>query len=406
MASVVVTPVTDYTSLFQRRILTNAHYWCDFVTGHADDVPTLDGEREGIIKAITFGLDLAEAWPSVAELIANFSPHLERRGTWEGWNGLLERAIEQAEQVGDLAAGVHLSTLLARLCQRQSRAAETIRHYQRVMRLARQLGDDFSLARACSNLGYLYLERSRWQRAEVLCCRALTIFERLNSDHGRAHTENHLGVLYTLQGRWEQGITRLERACAIWEAMGDQHGLMRGFINLGLLYDEMERPDEALVFLEKALQQAKLTGEEVEIGKIYRNIGSAYQLKGQLETAETYIRKAEATFRRYLDSLNLVSLEHNLIDLYLHQGKLLEARSHLEANLEAWRCLNNKYGEIQTMIYFIKYELLRGDRPQAKIWLQEVLNQLSQHDPAKQYYQLYRGVDKLRRQLAEDISHA
>jgi tetratricopeptide (TPR) repeat protein len=261
MASAILTPTTDYTSLFHRRILTNAHYWRNFVAGHTNDVPVLDGEREGIIKAITFGLDLVEAWPPVAELIAIFSPQVERRGTWEGWNGLLERAIEQAEQIGDLTTAVHLSTLLARLCQRQSRFAEAIRHYRRVIRLARWLGDDFSLARACSNLGYLYIERGRWQRAEILCCRALAIFEQLNSDHGRAHTENHLGILYTRQGRWEQGIARLERACVIWEAMGDQHGLMRGFINLGLLYDEMERPDEALYFLEKALQQAELTGE-------------------------------------------------------------------------------------------------------------------------------------------------
>lgn len=406
MASATLTPATDYASLFRCRILTNVHYWRDFVAGHTDDVPALDGEREGIIKAITFGLDLAEAWPPVAELMAHFSPHVERRGTWEGWNGLLERAIEQAEQVGDLGTAVHLSTLLARLCQRQSRLAETIRHYRRIIRLARRLGDEFSLARAFTNLGYLYIERYQWQRAEILCCRALAIFERLHSDHGRAHTENHLGVLYTWQGRWEQAIARLERACAIWEAMGDQHGLMRGFINLGMLYDERECPDEALFFLEKALQQAKLTGEEIELGKIYRNIGSAYQLKGQLETAERYIRMAEATFRRYLDSPNLVALEHNLIELYLAQNKLPEARLHLEAALEAWRSLHNKYSEIQTMIYFIRYELLRGDRQQANVWLQEVLNQLNQHDPAKQYYQLYRMVDELRCRLGRDIAPA
>jgi hypothetical protein len=103
MASAILTPATDYISLFHRRILVNARYWRDFVTDHADDVPALDSEREGIIKAITFGLDLAEAWPSVAELIVNFSPHLEHRGAWEGWNGLLEQAIAQAEKIGDLA---------------------------------------------------------------------------------------------------------------------------------------------------------------------------------------------------------------------------------------------------------------------------------------------------------------
>jgi hypothetical protein len=56
------------------------------------------------------------------------------------------------------------------------------------------------------------------------------------------------------------------------------------------------------------------------------------------------------------------------------------------------------------MIYFIRYELLRGDQQQANIWWQEVLSQLNQHDPAKQYYQLYHRVDELRPRLAGDIA--
>jgi tetratricopeptide (TPR) repeat protein len=328
-----------------------------------------------------------------------FSPHLERRGSWEGWNPLLERAIRQAEQSGDLAAAVNLSTLLARLCQRQSRPADTICHYRRVMRLARQLNDAFSLGRACTNLGYLYIERGQWQRAEILCCCALTLFEWIHSDHGLAHTENHLGFLYIQQGLWEQAQQRLERACALWQVMGDNHGLMRGFINLGLLYNEMERPNEAIANLKKALQQAELTGEEVEIGKIYINIGGAYRLKGEFAQAEKCIWLAEDIFRRFSATWELANVQENLAAIYLDQHKLPEAYLYLEATLKALCSLNYKYGEIQTMIYLIKYELLRGNQQQAAAWLEETEHRLSQHDQRRQYYQLYRQIDRFRRNL-------
>src|SRR6185503_6802922 len=97
-----ITASPDYAGLFRRRILTNAHYWRDFVAERADDVTALDGEREGILKALAFALDLqGEAWPWVYDLMVNFSPYMERRGHWESWNELLDRAIQVAGQGED-----------------------------------------------------------------------------------------------------------------------------------------------------------------------------------------------------------------------------------------------------------------------------------------------------------------
>jgi tetratricopeptide (TPR) repeat protein len=178
---------------------------------------------------------------------------------------------------------------------------------------------------------------------------------------------------------------------------------MRGLINLGMLYNEMEHPDEALIYLEKAMQQARLAGEEIEIGKIYINIGTAYRLKGEFNQAETYIRLAEAIFRRFSNILELANVGENLGAIYLDQHKLTEAKLYLEANLKIWRSLDNKYGEIQTMLHLIRYELLQENLEAASDWLQEVEHQLRQHDQAKRYHQLYRQVNEFRRSLTKQV---
>jgi tetratricopeptide (TPR) repeat protein len=230
----------NFSGLFRHYVLANTQYWQEYVTQRSTDIAALDRERDRILKAISFALDLEAAWPCVYQVIVTFSSFMERRGYWESWNRLLNQALKTAQRLEDVTRATTLSALLARLLQRQSRIEPAILQHRHTIRLARQTGNRFEEARACTNLGFLYIEQGQWYRAEVLCCHALNIFESINSNHGRAHSENHLGFLYTRQCLWDKAQQHLERACTIWQSMGDNHGLMRGFINLSSLYNEME----------------------------------------------------------------------------------------------------------------------------------------------------------------------
>jgi tetratricopeptide (TPR) repeat protein len=380
---VALTDLQSRLNFFQERILLNLDYWRSYLSRH--EITALEAEQNQIIKAITFALEMPEAWPSVYELILRFSPYMERRGYWEAWSEHLGRAIEAAQESADLGSAITLSVLLARLLQRQSRLEEAIAQYRRIIPMARQSQNLFEEARACTNLGYLYIEEGYWDRAEVLCCHALTLFEQVKSDHGQAHTENHLGILYTRQGLWEQARQRLEHACTLWEARGDAHGLMRGFINLGLLYDEMNHPDAAIIYLEKALQQAKLAGEEVEVGAIYMNMGIAFRLKKEPVTAERYARQAETIFRRFFNSVWLPFLWINLAGVYIDQERWSEADQLLTTALSTCRNLKNEQGEIKALLMMVEYELARGNLAQAVTRLNAVEDLIRPHQRKKQY---------------------
>jgi tetratricopeptide (TPR) repeat protein len=401
MAVISLTDTQSCTNFFQRRVLINLQYWRDYLAANTADVSALDREQSGIIRAISFALDLDEAWSAVYKLIITFSPYMERRGYWETWNWVLSRAIEAARWAEDTAAEANLSALLARLLQRQSRFKETIARHRHAIRLSRQIGDRFNEARACTNLGYLYIEQGYWHRAEVLCRYALTIFEQIGSDHGRAHTENHLGILYTHQRLWDKARLHLECACALWQSMGDDHGLVLGFINLGLLYNEMECPAKALLYLGKALQQARLTGEEALIGTIYLNMGHAYKLNGEPAQTETYARQAEAIFRRFSNSLYLPLAWINLGEACLDQGRWQEARLHLEAALEACRQSHNKYGEINALMGMVEYNLAVGNHQEVSEQLPELEQLVQQQDQDTHSRQFETLLTKFRRSLTE-----
>lgn len=405
MVSTGLIETPDYTGFFCRRILTNIQYWRDFVANSAADIAALDNEREGIVRAIIFALDLEGlAWSSVRKLIEIFAPYMERRGHWEIWHHVLRRAVQVAERVGEGAGVVNLSMLLARLSFRQSRFKEAVSHYRSTIRTAHQIGDRFNEARACSNLGYHYSDKGYWYRAEVLCCHALHLFQEMDNSHGLAHTENHLGLLYIWLGRWDQASRHLERACAIWQERGDQHGLMYGFMNLGLLYVKMEQPVEGLSYSTKALHQAMLAGEELEIGKIYMNMGLAYLLEAEFDQAESYTRQAETIFRRFFNLAGTADVLENLGILYLEQQRWSQALECLENAVKLWQALHNKHDEAQTLLHLGRCELAQGNQHQAGFWLKEVERLLSRHPYAGRYCQLSLQIEDFRRSLPDETT--
>ena len=405
MAITDVTKNTEsYPAIFRRRVLLNAKYWKDYVNKQANEVEALDHERDRIIKAISFALELDEAWPSVGELIETLSPYMERRGFWDTWNRVLKRTLVVARKTEDMARVVSLSVLLARLLFQQSRHNESVAYYRQTIPLARKIGDQFNEARACTNLGYYYVEHGQWYRAEVLCCHALELFEQLGSDHGRAHTENHLGVLYHTQGRWDEARHHLERACAIWQAMGDEHGAMRGFLNLGALYIHTGKFDEALEYLQKALSQAHLTGEEMAIGTIYSNMGMVYRSNGDLAKAETYSKQAETIFQQFSNIAELARVWNGLGLIYFSQDKQSEAISYLERSLEIWHNLGDKIREIKILIDIAECEFISQNWQEAKTQLNTIQQLIGPNYDDRQYRHLQPRIEKLCRSLSEKLS--
>ena len=402
--AVALTTQTQRADKFNQMILGSLKYWQDWLETKIANVAVVDRERDKIVKSISFALDLDAAWPVARELIITFSPYMERRGYWDTWNWVLSRSIKAAHRLGDAEGAATLSALFARLLRRQSRFRESIAYYRRAIRMSRQMGDHFNEARACTNLGYYYIDQGYWHRAEVLCCHALTLFEQLDNNHGRAHTENHLGFLYTQQCLWDKAQRHLEQACAIWESMADKYGLMYGYMNLGKLYYDLERANDALAYEEQALVLAELTGDEDSKGIICMNIGIIHtKLTGNVATAETYLLQAETIFRHNSDARWLAQAQEYLGVLYTARQNWPEALSRLKTALAAWRSLCFKYNEIRTVIHLAEYALLKQNRSQAKAWLRQAASLLDQYDATKRYCQLHHQLEKVNKRFLPTI---
>lgn len=339
------------------RIKLNLTHWIRYVQQHQADVSALDTEREQILAAILYGFRGRDVWLLVYQLITEFTAYMERRGHWDSWQRILEQAIRTSQHTQNIHEILTLRLLSARLSQHQHCVDDTIKQYRQIIKLARRYNNRYEEARACTNLGYLFIERGLWYRSEILCCYALAIAREIKSDHIQAHTENHLGELYTRQERWAVAEQYLVRACDLWRRNNDLHGLMRGLINLSLLYNFQNLATQSLVVLKEALQCAETIGDETEIGGIYLNMAVAYRLQKNFTEAQQYAFQAKTIFERFND-LPRLALTMTCLGLsYIGQDKLLMGRQYLLGALDLWRHLDNKYRQAQTLSYLMEYEL-------------------------------------------------
>lgn len=388
-----LTTLPNPAKQFQDYVLTNINYWHQQIVLQQADTATLNKAKNRIMEGLSFAFELEAAWPFIYDIIETLSPYMERSGYWDEWQWVLDKATCHAFNTQDFANALVLSTLQARLWQRQHQFQCAIRAYRQTIALARQQNNLVREAQACSNLGFLYIEKGYWYRTEVLCKHALILFKAQAHAHGQAHTLNHLGTLYLNQHRWQEAQSALEEACDIWADMQDRQGLYYGFNNLGLLYIRMKEPHQAFIQLQTALDYGQLIGAETLLGLTYNTMCVAYRLADDLDKAKAYAWRADTIFRRYSDLAGQAQVKDNLGVIYTNLGQWEEAQGYFEESLTGWRNLNHPKGELETLLDMVEAGLAMADTPYTTAHLTTLEQLLTRHqNPAFTYLKARLGT--------------
>ena len=402
----------DFFSTVVLRNLSNLSRQLD---DRANDIPWFDEKRDNIIRAVSFGLDKAEdSWPLTYALIDKVSPLIERRGTQLGsWAWILEQSIRLAQEQHDLEATISLHHYLARLQLRRGEYKASKASYRQVIRLSRTADQPFTEARACTNLGFFYIEQGNWMRAEVLCRHALALFEQLDSQHGLAHTHNHLGLLYTRCHQWQDAEYHLTLACEIWDNMEDRFGLMDGYMNLGFLYNEMVHIGDfdilqvktALQYSEAALSHAQILGDELSVGRIKNNMAVSYWLRKKMDKAIIAANEAERIFKKFDYSVGQAQVWNNQGLIYFDQQEWDNAIGLLCQSLDLFEALDNIERIIKLKLDLADCWLRAGETNQTEGLLAETKEFIQKQGYRQYYHHLVIRYKQIRQSLEDALAN-
>lgn len=325
-------------------------------------------EKAQALHALDFGLELADAWPHVRDLMLHIASKMEQAGHRGIWLGYLERGVKQADKVEDRAALAKLLLQLGYLNQLKSNydaayvhyrssaeiflATDDIGNYVRALNqqafvawlqrrpaeaqaltnvvLELMAPNDPKCATSYSVRGWLALDKSDWYTAEANFTLALELWEKEGDKRQIARRLRDLCNSLYPQKRFAEAIEQNKRALALFRQIDDRYEWAVTQMNLGAVYLEMKKPSEALPLFEELEKPFVDLQDILHLAMLYHNWGIAHRDVGGFTSAEEKLSEA---INRY-QSLHRTDLQVNALDdlgvAYALSGQPIQAIATFE----------------------------------------------------------------------------
>jgi hypothetical protein len=82
-----------WADLFRQKVTTNARFWLEQIDAQEAATRSLVSERDNIVKALTWALQLRTAWEPAVDLLLAFHPYVARQGAASDWQRFVEASL-------------------------------------------------------------------------------------------------------------------------------------------------------------------------------------------------------------------------------------------------------------------------------------------------------------------------
>jgi tetratricopeptide (TPR) repeat protein len=360
---------------FSRSVSANLGYWLNSSRDLEDKaLHRLDEERHNLYRAVGFGLGLESSHCDASQLILQIYPLIERRGYWRRWIPLLEKAVKGCGYA-DTALTVHLLDRLGQ-CYRLNRQWEkSLARHHREKELAKDIGDQKLLAKACLNLSQTYWSLRQYDQAVRYGKLAMTGFTEYGSDTDQlGATTSNLGLIALSQGELKTAETWLLQAIDTYRSINKPALLARSLMNLTITLQRDGRNEEALPLCQEAVEILDATDHELDKVRVGITLGTLYMKLNRLHEAEEVYKRANSpALRRIGDTYLMAVLANNLGSVYYEMERLEEAERAYNDGIILWRRCGGRLMLANTLGSMAETKLARDCPEEAFPYLDETI---------------------------------
>lgn len=248
---------------------------------------------------------------------------------------LQKKHLELAKDSGDLAEQQRANTQLGRTYHEifsksdddHSSVRNAKKYFRKSMELAKSLKETpmhytgsfiKEYIDAHNNIGMLEFDLDNLVESERILTKGLRICDEeevAENDDTRSRLHNNLGNVYTELRKWDKAFEHVRKDITICHKIGHYQGEAKGYINLGELHFRCQNYEDAIQCYKRAHELASLLQDENALAsQIDQNINVVNaamnemdDIKKEEQTIKKLIRKAEkckATERKYLIQQN------------------------------------------------------------------------------------------------------
>ena len=223
---------------------------------------------------------------------------------------------------------------------------EAQKAYEQILELA---GEDKLLqAIGYINLGTIYKNSGKPDKAEESYMKSLEINEALGRQQDVAFANGNLGIIYYTRGEYDKAEEFYLESLEINEALDRQEDMAIQYCNLGIIYKKRGELDRAEEFYLKSLNINKSLGQKKGMASDYGNLGNIYKIRGELDKAEEFHLKSFEINKSLGQKKGMASDYGNLGNVYKIRGELNKACDYWKKSLELFSNINAKEQISQT----------------------------------------------------------
>ena len=391
-------PEDDYPTLFRQHVLRSVQ--AVLVRARHDATPGLsEAGRTRIFAVLDYALRLADAWPTVRELLRVLSPQFNLGGYWMQWLPYLERSIATSITQGDEEMKATLIAEVGLLHQRLNRLDSAEIYLKQATQLARQQGNPALLGLVLQRQAEVERLHRHYAECSALLDEAQALF--IANDPAQAYGLFIRGKAALDQHDLVAANSALTEALRLWQAENDQARAALCIQNLGRIAAAHGELSAAISLYEQALDLLNSVGNWSNIPSVKLNLGIAYYLLHNYEQALVLYEEAESGFQSMNDDRTLAMVYNNLGLVYTAWGEWRKAEANLQQSIALHQQMGDKKAWINTKgnLGIVYLEEARYD--QAITTFQAALTELqtTPHDP--EYERLWNELTKYLTQAQE-----
>lgn len=338
-------PEDDYPALFRQHVRRSVQ--AVLVRARRESTPGLsEAGRTRIFAVLDYALRLADAWPTVRELLRVLSPQFNLGGYWGQWLPYLERGIANSTTQGDEEMKATLIAELGLLHQRlnQLDSAETC--LNQATQLARQQGNSALLGLVLQRQAEVERLRRRYTECSALLDEAQALF--IATDPAQAYGLFIRGKAALDQHDLAVAHSALIEALKLWQAENDQARAALCIQNLGRIAAAQGELPAAIALYEQALDLLNTTSNRSNIPIVQINLGNVYYAQQQYEQAMSLYQEAEASLLTMSDDRYLAMAYNNIGLIHTVWGEWREAEVNLQRSLALHQQIGDKKAWVNT----------------------------------------------------------
>jgi len=239
------------------------------------------------------------------------------------------------------------------------------------LQLAEQIKDRAAIAEGVDNMGEIYFNWGKYEKALDYYQRSLGLYEQIGNTQGLATTTGNIAVIFAKLGAYDKALANFEKILRIEQSLSNFEKITEALNNIGLVYTYQENDEIALEYFLNAYKLSNANKIQMGLGNTLVNIGNVYFRHQSFDKASDTYNKALEVFREQNDKLGIAQTLCNLglvlknkinykdaLQLFFESLQIAQSIGSMDKAMSAYQFISQTYSLMgQTQKAFDYYKL-------------------------------------------------